>query len=513
MRVLSVISLVLVLAPAWASAVGHERIPLDSWSYRAIERFEALGYCTLPEDRPFSRDEFVRIVHEITARAQAGELSARDAYELDRLQREYTDSAAVANPRERYDRALFSADSALAVEADFDARAFAEQVPFGDEVEYFGASAPTVKIHLGDRVTYDVRYQLLFGPEHGARADDKKPSRRTKSFDGLTALFDRSYLSAVWSQVELVAGRDYVAWGPSDLEGGLITPGLRHGIDQLGARLRFRAFRLDAFQGQLFGDPERWLAGHRLEGRFGRTVVGLSETVLYNSRGLDMLYFLPLSWFYANQFNERTNDDNVIWALDVKTNALDGLTVYGSLLVDDFQFEREEGFPDKLAVDAGFRWVPDRPLGLTIRGRYRRVDIYTYSHVDSLSLYVSGAGDIAGGDVLLGGVPGPDADVWRIDAEAFPRAHVAVSAGAFGTRIGEGRDLRGFQTGDDKNPPFPSGTVDETVGFDVGARYELRGDSWIAVTYAHASATNRGNVAGSDPVTDAFRLEIRWDIP
>ncbi|HEU4929202.1 MAG TPA: hypothetical protein VFU38_05180, partial [Candidatus Krumholzibacteria bacterium] len=247
--------------------------------------------------------------------------------------------------------------------------------------------------------------------------------------------------------------------------------------------------------------------------RFGRNVVGLSETVLYNSRGLDMLYFLPLAWFYANQFNERTNDDNVMWALDVKTNAIDGLTLYGSVLVDDFQFEREAGFPDKLAFDAGFRWVPDRPLGLAIRGRYRRVDIYTYSHVDSLSLYVSGAADLAEGDVLLGGIPGPDADTWRVDAELFPRANVAVSAGVFGVRMGEGRDLRGFEQGDDKNPPFPSGTVDETFGFDVGARYELHGDSWIAATYAHGSAKNRGNVAGSDPVTDAFRLEIRWDIP
>ena len=514
MRVLATISLVLLLAPRALYAVGHERIPLDSWAYRAVERFEALGWCTLPEDRPFTRDEFIRLVRAIDTHTPGAALSARDEYELDRLRQEFTGANAISDPRARYDRALFGADSLVAAEADFDLRAFAERVPFGEEEEYFAASAPTAKIHIGDRVTYDVRYQLVFGPEHGERADDHKPSRRTKSFDGLTAEFDRSYVSAVWSQVELVAGRDHVQWGPSDLEGGLITPGLRYGIDQLGGRLRFKAFRLDAFQGQLFGEPERWMAGHRLEGRFGRTVVGVSETVLYNSRGLDMLYFLPLAWFYANQFNERTNDDNVLWALDVKTNALDGLTLYGSVLVDDFQFEREAGFPDKLAFDAGFRWVPDRPLGLTIRGRYRRVDLYTYSHVDSLSMYVSGAGDLAAGDVLLGGVPGPDADTWRIDAEVFPRANVALSAGWFGARIGEGRDVRGFEQGvDDKNPPFPSGVVDETFGFDVGARYELRGDSWIAATYAHASASNRSNISGNDPKTDAFRLELRWDIP
>ncbi len=514
MRIFLALVTMLAIAPICARAVGHERIPLDSWSYRALERFEALGYCTLPEDRPFTRDEFIRIVGTITTRAAGQPLAPRDAYELDRLEGEYTTPAARSDPRARYDRSLYAADSSLALEADFDVRGFAERAPFGDEVEYYLASAPTAKIHIGSRVTYDVRYQLLFGPEHGDRADDQKPSRRTKSFDGLTSLFDRSYVIATWSHVDLVLGRDYVDWGPSTIAGGgLLTPGLRHSIDQLGGRLRFGAFRLDAFQGQLFGEPERWMVGHRLEATFGRTVVGLSETVIYSDRGLDMLYLLPLAWFYANQFNERDNDDNVLWSLDAKTNVIDGVTLYGSFLVDDFQFERDAGYPDKLGFDVGFRWVPARPLGLAIRGQYRKVDIYTYSHDDSLSVYVSGAGELSNGDVLLGGIPEPDADTWRVDAEVFPRPHFAVTAGAFGTRIGEGRDLRVFAPGDDKNPPFPSGIVDETIGFDAGARYEFKGDSWVAFTYAHASAKNRGNVSGADPVTDAFRLEIRWDIP
>ena len=527
MRIL--LSILFVLVPVATHAVGHERIPLDSWSYGAIERFEALGCCTLPEDRPFTRDEFIRIVEEIDrcfgmrGGRDAGDpyVSSRDddrnTYEWLRLRREYSNpNGEQDDPSKRYDRALYwldDEDGDIALEADFDLRGFSERAPFGDDVEFYAASAPTVKIHLGDRVTYDVRYQLLFGPEHGDRADDRKPSRRTRSFDGLTALFDRSYALATWKHVDVIAGRDYVDWGPSGTVDGLITPGQRYSIDQLGARLRFGAFRMDAFQGQLWGDPERWMAGHRLEGTFGRTVVGLNETVVYNSRGLDMLYMLPLAWFYANQFNERNNDDNVIWSVDAKTNFIDGVTLYGSVLIDDFQVERKEGYPDKLGFDAGFRWVPNRPLGLSIRGHYRRVDIYTYSHVDSLSMYVTGAGDLAGGDVLLGGAPGPDADTWRLEAELFPRAQWAVSAGIFGTRIGEGRDVRGFVPGDEKNPPFPSGVVDQTTGFDLGARYELAGDSWVAFTYAHAAAENRGNAAGNDPVTDAFRLEMRWDIP
>jgi len=512
-RTLAFVIFAAAVSPAAARAVGHERIPLENWSYRAVERFEALGACTLAEDRPFSRDEFIRIVETIAAWAKNTTLSPRDAYQLDRLEREFTTAAARSDPRERYDRALYHADSLVAMEADFDAYGFAERVPFGDETQYYIGSNPTAKIHVGGRVTYDVRYRLLFGPEDGQRADDQKPSRRTRSFNGLTSLFDRSYVLATWQPIDLIAGRDYVSWGPSGLAGSLVTPGDRYSIDQLGLRLRFGPVRLDAFTGQLFGAPERWMVGHRLEATLGRTVVGLTETVVYNSRGFDMLYMLPLAWFYANQYNERTNDDNILWSVDAKTHVVDGVTVYGSFLVDDFQFEREEGNPDKLAFDVGFRWVPARPLGLSISGEYRWVDIYTYSHVDSLSIYVSGAGKLEEGDVLLGGAPSPDTDAWRLDVDVYPRANLSVTAGVFGRRAGEGRDIRGFQTGDDKNPPFPSGIVDELVGFNLGAKYELAGDSWVALTYAHASATNRDNVAGNDPVTDAFRVEIRWDIP
>ena len=42
LRALALATLVFT-APVSARAVGHERIPLDSWSYDAVERFETLA--------------------------------------------------------------------------------------------------------------------------------------------------------------------------------------------------------------------------------------------------------------------------------------------------------------------------------------------------------------------------------------------------------------------------------------------------------------------------------------
>ena len=161
----------IVCLPAAARAVGNERIPVDHWCYPALERFEALGMCTLPETRPLGRAEIRAIVASVAVRVGAGTrvMSARDTYELDRLEREFT---ATDDPRSRYDRALYAEDRAVALEGDFDLRPYVEQAPAADEAEVFVGASPTMKVHVGDHVTYDLRYQLLFGPENSDRARD-----------------------------------------------------------------------------------------------------------------------------------------------------------------------------------------------------------------------------------------------------------------------------------------------------------------------------------------------------
>ena len=499
--------------PPAAHALGHERIPLDHWCYPALERFETLGACVLAGDRPFTRDELAALTEGIAAKAATLTLSARDRYQLERLQKEFTTPEARDDPSRRYDPTWFGRDRAVALEGDIALTPYLQQLNFATETEAFIGATPEFRAHLGDHYTYDVRYQLLYGPEHGARARDNKPSRREKSFKGLTSLFERSYLIGAWDQIEVFFGRDHVDWGPSQ-GGNLITPGASYSIDQLNARLRYRALRLDFFFGKLWPDPERYMAGHRLDVTLGRTVLGLTETVVYGGRGPDWLYFWPVAWYYANQFNERTNTDNVLWSVDAKTSVLHPFTLYGSLLIDDFQFERSAGYPDKLAADAGVRWVTSALAGLELRAQYRWVDIYTYSHDDPLSVYVSGAGDLAGGDVLLGGSPGPDADAWFADATVYPRANWPVSAGVFGGRIGEGNDLRRFVLHvDDPNPPFPSGIVETSLGLRASTRWELPRDRWIAAEYTHVNADNRGHVPGRDDSSGAFHVEIRWRIP
>jgi len=414
------------LAPVPAAGVGQELIPLENWSYKAIERFESLGMCNVPADGPFTRAEFIKIVNEILEKTFERRLTPRDRYELDRLRKEYSDFAAQRDPQARYDPpTFFVQEHPMTLEMDLDLAGVADK-PLLDEfgTEFYLNSNPAVKLHFSDHVTYDVRYRLVMGPEHGVRARNQKPSRRERSFKGLTSLYERSYVIFGWRWAHVFFGREYVDWGPSDW-GKLITPSQLISIDQLGWRAKLKWFRFSMFHGTLSPELQRHIAGHRVEMRFGRVTIGLNETAVYAGREWDPIYFFPLASFYANQFNERGNDDNILWSGDIKVSFLDALTLYTGGLIDDFQFERDGSNPDKYALEVGGRLAVSEPVASTWRFRYQWVDIYTYTHLDTLTYYLSGEAE-RDLDELVGGAPGPDADTWRIEGEFYPHPTVIV---------------------------------------------------------------------------------------
>jgi hypothetical protein len=239
-------------------------------------------------------------------------------------------------------------------------------------------------------------------------------------------------------------------------------------------------------------------------------VLGVSETALYEGKGIESIYSFPLASFYANQFNERDNDDNITWCFDAKTTLFDRATFHGSLLVDDFQYEHE-GSPDKLAFDLGARVALDAPLAATVRAHYRFVDIYTYTHFDSLTRYVSGEADLGRGDVVLGGAPGPDSDAWRVEVEVFPRRNLVATASGFGERRGAGNDFRAHQEGDDADPEFPLPVVQRTTGFAGKFTWEFDRNRFAVGEVGYESVENIGHVEGSDDDGVSFRVAIHWE--
>ena len=498
---------------AGAQSVGQEFIPLENWSYEAIERFEMLGMIKLPEDRPFNRLEFINIVTRISEVAFDHRLSPRDRYELDRLEKEFTQFASRRDPQARYDPpTLYLEDKPVLFTADFDLVGFGQRAPFDSVTTWYLQTNPDFQLHFGSHVTYDSRYRITLGPEREGREDGSKPTRRTRVFNGVTTLFERAYVIAAWDKFHFYFGREYVDWGPSD-RGNLITPGRPYTLDQIGGRVRLKSLRLSFFNGTLSPTLNRHIAGHRLEIAFWKMVLGLNESVVYHWREMDILYFFPLSSFYANQYNERTNSDNILWSIDAKVVNLLGATLYTSLLIDDAQWERgEDDDPgaDKFALDVGGRYATGGRIPLGIRARYRVVDIYTYTHLDSLSYYLSGDA-VPGVDLLLGGRPGPDSDGWRVELEVFPRANVSTRAIVLGQRLGEGNDMRPWTTGEPTDPPFPLGVVQRTRVYGLDMRWEFDRNQWIRAAWAYSERFNVDHQPDVDDSGHSFLVEVRYE--
>jgi len=494
--------------------VGREFIPPEHWSYSALDRFEALGLVDLPAWGLYTRRDVVGYTEEIRAAlTKSGRvLEGRDRFDLGRLDEEFASEAAQQNPGERYDRPLlYMEEKPLRLEGDIDLSAAPEKPLFDERWWIWGVSNLSAKLHVGDWITYDVRYRVTATEARDEWEHESKPSPRETSWHGITSVYERSYLVFGWKPVVLYWGRDYEDWGPNGT-GNLIVSKTAGSFDKLGGRIALRGLRLSFFHSYLsVEDTRRTLSAHRLEFDVRDFTFGLAETAVYTGRGIDPLYLLPFSAFYANQYNER-GDDNIIWSVDAKYRAGRGLVLFGSLLIDDFQFERDGMAPDKLGFDGGARVAWGGRLPSTLEVKYRYVDIYTYTHRDSLKYYLAGRGDLSGGDPPLGAAEGPDTDRLDVQADCFVRPDATLTALFSLRRRGEGNDFRRFDEDLDPFPPFPSGQVERTAVFGLRLLWELKGGSSIEAGVEHAVVDNRNHISGENDESTAVRASFVWDL-
>lgn len=509
-RLLLILLVVLFPVSLPAQPIGKEFLPPEHWAYRALARFETLGLVHLPGERPYTRDDVVSYASSVVDNIRSNEriVSARDRFELNRLEEEFLNPSSQTDPAVRFDKPLiYASDKPLHLEFDIDL-SLQPTKPLDDtRWWWFLRSSPEIRLHFSRWLTWEVRYRLVYGPERDDRVDDSKPSPRERSFKGLTSVYERSYLNFQWKRLTFYAGREYIDWG-SRISENLSISSTAGSLDKIGGRIGFLNMIFSFFHSTLSTDTDRHLAGHRLELRFNRLRIGLTETVIYFGRSFEPSYLLPLSSYYANQFNEG-RDDNVIWEVDAQY-AWDHVTLFGNFLVDDFQFERQDEAPDKIAFDLGARVALVSPIAVTARVFYRYVDIYTYTHEDSLNYYITGNGD-PNVDLPLGAFDGPDTDRLAASLAVYPVPSLTTTFLFSHVRRGEGNDWRTHVPPMDPNPSFPSGVVEKTLTFGLRLLWELPGNSRTGFDTRIAHVSNKANQSGVDDWGTSAFFFFTWD--
>jgi hypothetical protein len=454
-----------ILAGAFiAPAARAETISPDSWVYEALRSFELRGLVALEPTLPYTFDQCEAYTREIKANVEARgvALGPRHAFLLERLTKQFVGTRDL--PEDRWSKPVYvlrEDDRFAAVDASVGGSM--RRNPDEKKGEAEALAVPGILVGLGHNVTMEADYRLVMAPERGSNADGEKPVARLRSYRGLTAEYERALLDAGGDRWDARIGREYLHWGP-DLREDLILSRTAGSIDHFAGRIEMGRYALSTVQAVLSSHYRRRLAGHRLTAALPRgAYVGISETAVYVG-DMDWKYLMPLGAYYAQQYNEGTNADNILWSIDWKVPLRRGLLLYGEFLLDDFQYERDANAgPDRLglsvAADA-LLIVAGRELELS--GGYTFISDYTYAHSGGTE-YIAGDGR-AGSNPLLGSPIGPDADRGFVKGTLGVSGRVSVAIEGIVARYGSGSVLSNpwlpdWRPGMDNDPPFPSPPV------------------------------------------------------
>ncbi len=485
----TIISIVLLSLAFWARANEDRRdIPLDHWSYPVLARFQAKGYASLPASKPYQRWQVTELLQELLRNQMDGrmELSKADRFYFDKLSQELnigiTDIRLSDQKLLSYDdgRAAISADISLGL-----GTAFIHTGPPRSR----GLAAFDAWGGLPGLVVFDQQITLAL----------EKESQKTERLSGSLQTWRGGEYSTGWayfrsatSGLSLTLGRQQRWWGPGSF-GTLLLSDNSEGFDAADIKLNYKRVEFQSFFGVLSTDLKRYISGHRLGLMLpGMITLGLSETVIYQANQIDPAYMNPLLPYYANQWNQR-DDDNVLWSADIRWTPGLGFSAWGELLMDDVQYEQDPPAPQKLGFLLGGHWAD--PAGLKdtdLKVEWAGNQKWVYTHRRYANRYV-GADTVN----LLGHWVGTDADVLDIVMEHRFLPRLDAGIGYQMERHGEGRVERGYLFNDDPHTTFLSGIFSREDKVQMFLRWEpiywtnLEAAVWLSYL------ENPGNLPGT----------------
>jgi hypothetical protein len=499
-----------------ASAMGRPPadLPLDHWAYPLLERLAGRGVIAIDlAARPIARSAVRAALLARSARSQAAarpvDLTDRERWALERLEAEFTENAV-----DRPTLARRDGDAVVAI-----------GLKLGTEIRYSAVGAAGVESlavarDLGDddvRASADLSYELWGGVgdavgfwstatllaegQDGPRTE--RLSSRARTWRGFAATVDEAYLKLEGSHYGVAVGRRGSAWGTARW-GRLLISGTAPTLDGIDASFRvgplsFRGlhalleYRSLGTEEHLAESDHVFLAAHRAAVDGGWGSVGVSEAVVYSATIPEPGYLVPLIPYYLAQHNER-EDDNVLWSLDVLTRPLTDLDLYGEFLVDDLQYERDTGHPDKYGVTVGAAHY-----GNLLRSdvetsiEYTNVRKWTYTH-GRVEHRFAQDGHPIGFDL------GPDADRVTFGFVCHPSLKWSARLGLASARKGEGTIDVPFEDGENDEPAFPSGDVTTTRTASLDLLYDDPGrfSGGFGASYHDSERSDSAGGSGTD---------------
>lgn len=366
------------------------------------------------------------------------------------------------------------------------------------------------------------------------RAKAIDPDYIGKKWRGLAGDIETASIYFKKNGLTLTFGRQKVFWGPQPVN--LMLSETAEPLDHFSAgykkgRLQFNFLftRLDGsrpdsvdylrFPGYSFKD-NRYLAMHRLDIMPHENVrIGFFESSLFGGEGRppELYYLNPLQFFHTAQLNENM-DDNTILGLDFTILPIRGYSIYGQLLVDDFQIDRKtqgDQEPDEIGIMGGlFKAGRTGSFSPDFKIEYTRITNRTYHQFLPRNRYLYR-------NKLLGHPLGPDSDSLSMLMRFWPDSHQYAEIELAWRRHGEGSilkpwDMPWLETEGDYNESFPTGIVEKSLLIAVRARGNLPFSRYtadhlfFALDAGYGSTKNYHNISGENNTSTWLNFSLSW---
>lgn len=493
-RRIILLAIIMVSFSSSVRAGGMANVPLDHWSYDAVNRLVAQG---IIKDisiytRPYTRYEMAKFIAQALAFRQIGKvtLSSHNNKLLDKLSSEFSEELAflgIEVPEKKEKKSFI--DWAWE-KGSVKVNGYLEK-KFSDKEELPVTLGFSTFVDEGDKLSVFGRFHIDY---------QRKYERFTEN---CTWVLDNVYTQIKLPWFDLEFGRDKIRWGPG-YHGALIVSDNAPSFDMVKFSTTLGPVKVVSFAAVLDKSNERYFSGHRLETDLISGVnLGFSETVVYSGRGIEPLYFNLLLPVYLCKHLLGT-DDNTAMAFDISIHRWDNIELYGELLVDHFRIYRTSPGVDELGFLGGVFFC--FPSGRSdLRLEYTRITNYVYTRGVEENIYIHQ-------NSIIGHWLGPDAEdlFFELNHRINNKACLTFQYEIENHGEGEIWDVWTPEEAEEGEEYSLSGIVERKNIITLKASYEPSSRWKLALEVNFWNTQNKDHIEGVSSEDKEIKAEIKW---
>ena len=520
-----------------SSPLPSINVPLDSWVYPAISRFETLqafeGNSIALNTSPLTRFEIASFIDTALSNLQKGkvEFKGADLLLMDKLVKEFQTELSALDLDNLSHKSTFKIVPYFIQKADiFKQDKNIEDLQKMNLLSELGVKFSTIisensAFYLDALAHTDFNWvSNIQEGEIPFRVQIKQayinlnlPSFKIAISDNVSFLPDNMEISNFY----LLVGRDNMRWGPG-YQGSLTLSDnsaafdmfkysgafdLNNSGESLG-KINFTKFfsLLDSLEEQ-----NRYFLGQRLEYKpIPALTLGLSETVIVSEDSSILFYnpipFIPpyyATWWIAGMFEPQEVNCNVV--LDAEINLTQKIKLYGEWMADDFIFHPDVNpYPNRTGFLAGAYFADPLGRGNTdFRIEYTHINNYVYFPTHPWQDYLY-QGEYIGHSL------GPDADQLYLELTHYLSDRLNLSLSYNQERHGEGQI--GISLPSDpviaNENIFLSGIIEKQQAYQAELSYNISPQWEFSVGAIWENIKNKDNNIGVDEKNTYLQMEL-----